>query len=83
MTADQTIYAFAKQINWKWPAQYGEEHFVIMFGALHIEMTALRSLGCKTADGQELSPKQELLCLEQQIPYYQLLVSPRLAWPSK
>lgn len=50
ITADQPIYALAKQIQWKWPDQYGEEHFVIMFGGLHIEMTALRSLGCILKD---------------------------------
>ena len=45
ITADQPIYATAKQIQWQWPEDYGESHFLIMFGGLHIEMTALRSLG--------------------------------------
>ena len=33
------LYAIAKQIQWKWPEMYGN-----MFGGLHIEMTALRTL---------------------------------------
>ena len=48
ITADQPIYAIAKQIQWKWPDEYGEEHFVIMFCGLHIEMTALRSQRSKS-----------------------------------
>ena len=45
VTADQPIYAVAKQIQWHWPEQYGENRFVIMLGGLHIEMAALKSLG--------------------------------------
>ncbi|KAJ8364285.1 hypothetical protein SKAU_G00131160 [Synaphobranchus kaupii] len=45
ITADQPIYAVAKQIQWHWPEHYGEDKFVIMFGGLHIEMAALRSIG--------------------------------------
>ena len=43
--ADQPIYAVAKQIQWHWPNQYGEEKLVMMFGGLHIEMAALKSIG--------------------------------------
>ena len=39
------MYAIAKQIQWKWPEMYGEDKFVVMFGGLHIEMAALRTLG--------------------------------------
>ena len=39
ITADQSIYATAKQIQWQWPEDYGESQFLIMFGGLHIEMT--------------------------------------------
>ena len=39
ITADQPIYATAKQIQWQWPEDYGESQFLIMFGGLHIEMT--------------------------------------------
>ena len=44
IAADQPLYALAKQIQWKWP-EYGEDKFMIMFGGLHIEMAALRSMG--------------------------------------
>ena len=39
--ADQSLFALAKQIQWIWPATYGENQFVIMFGGLHIEMAVL------------------------------------------
>ena len=45
ITADQPIYAVLKQIQWQWPEQSGENKFVIMFGGLHIEMAALKSIG--------------------------------------
>ena len=50
IAADQPIYATAKQIQWHWPDNYGEDNFVIMLGGLHIEMTAFRSLGTLLAD---------------------------------
>ena len=37
--------AIAKQIQWAWPNDYGEDKFVIMMGGLHIEMAALKTLG--------------------------------------
>ena len=43
--ADQPIFAVLKQVQWQWPEQYGEDKFVIMFGGLHIEMAALKSIG--------------------------------------
>ena len=42
LAADQPLFALAKQIQWTWPATYGEDQFVIMFGGLHIEMAILR-----------------------------------------
>ena len=69
ITADQPIYAIAKQIQWKWPDEYGEEHFVIMFCGLHIEMTALRRAVISTTGGQEFSPRQELLRPAHQNPF--------------
>ena len=45
ITFDQPLYALAKQIQWKWPDDYGEDKFVIMFGGLHIEMAALKAVG--------------------------------------
>ena len=35
----------AKQIQLKWPNDYGEDKFVVMFGGLHIEMAALKTVG--------------------------------------
>ncbi|CAE1259085.1 unnamed protein product [Acanthosepion pharaonis] len=48
LAADQPLYAMAKEIQW--PEEYGEDKFVIMFGELHIEMTALKSIGSMLAD---------------------------------
>jgi len=45
ITCDQPLYTLAKQIQWTWPATHGEKQFVVMFGGLHIEMTALKTLG--------------------------------------
>jgi len=45
LTFDQPLYALAKQIQWKWPEKYGEHQFVVMFGGLHIEMAALKTVG--------------------------------------
>ena len=45
ITADQPLYALAKPIQLHWPQQYGEDKFMIMFGGLHIEMAALKSIG--------------------------------------
>lgn len=50
IAADQPIYAVAKQIQWHWPELYGEDKFVIMFGGLHIEMAALKSIGTLLKD---------------------------------
>lgn len=45
VTLDQPLFALAKQIQWKWQESYGEDHIVVMFGGLHIEMAALKTLG--------------------------------------
>lgn len=45
ITVDQPLYTIAKQIQWCWPATHGEDHFIVMFGGLHIEMAALKTLG--------------------------------------
>ncbi|KAJ8377453.1 hypothetical protein AAFF_G00260110 [Aldrovandia affinis] len=50
IAADQPIYAVAKQVQWHWPEIYGEDKFVIMFGGLHIEMAALKSIGTLLQD---------------------------------
>ena len=45
LTCDQPLFTLAKQIQWKWPDTYREDKLVVMFGWLHIEMTALKTLG--------------------------------------
>ena len=45
VAVDQPIFAIAKSIQWKWPAQYGEQVYVTMLGGLHIEMALWRTLG--------------------------------------
>ena len=45
VTFDQSLFALAKQIQWKWPEDYGEVKVLMMFGGLHIEMAALKTLG--------------------------------------
>lgn len=42
IAADQPLYALAKQIQWTSPTTLGEDHFVVMFGGLHIEMAILK-----------------------------------------
>ena len=42
---DQPLYALAKQIQWSWPTTLGEEHYIVMFGGVHIEMVVLKILG--------------------------------------
>ena len=70
ITADQPLYAIAKEIQWAWPECYGEERFVVLFGGLLIEMAALKVLG-DLLDGSEwigaLIPGQRLPWLAQQI----------------
>ena len=45
IAANQPLYALAKEIQWTWPVLYGEDHFLIMFDGLHIEMAILKLLG--------------------------------------
>ncbi len=45
ITPDRPSYDVAKQVQWHWPDRYGEDRFVVMFGGLHIQMAAFRSLG--------------------------------------
>ncbi len=42
LVADQPLYVLAKQIQWQWLDEYGENKFVLIFGGLHIEMAARR-----------------------------------------
>ena len=45
ITADQPLFALAKQAQWKWPESHVESQFVIVFGGLHLEMAFLRVVG--------------------------------------
>ena len=45
ITLDQPLYAISKSIQWNWQAEYGEDHFVLILGGLHIEMAALKVIG--------------------------------------
>ena len=46
LTADQPLFALAKQIQWTWPDTLGEDHFIVMLGGLHIEMAILKVCEC-------------------------------------
>ena len=45
IACDQPLFKIAKQIQWMWPEEYGEESFVIMLSDLHIKMALLKALG--------------------------------------
>ena len=42
---DQPLFAPVKNIQWELPNAHGEDHLVVMFGALHVEMAAFKALG--------------------------------------
>ena len=44
-TLDQPLFALAKATQWKWPAEYGKDKFVVMFGGLHLEMAMWSTIG--------------------------------------
>ena len=37
IVADQPLYTIMKKLQWKYPDSHGEDKFVIMLGAKHIE----------------------------------------------
>lgn len=45
LACDQPLFAIAKKIQWNWPATYGEQKLVVMFGGFHTELAALKALG--------------------------------------
>lgn len=45
ITVDQPLFTIAKQIQWNWTESHGEDQFVIMFGGLHIEIAAFKTIG--------------------------------------
>ncbi|CAG2214124.1 unnamed protein product [Mytilus edulis] len=45
ISGDQPLYALAKSVQWNWPNRFSEEQIVVLFGDLHIEIAALRTIG--------------------------------------
>ena len=45
LAADQPVYAIAKNLQWRFPALYGEDKIIIMMGGLHIEMAIQNLIG--------------------------------------
>ena len=45
MMVDQPLYTLSKQIQWLFPAEYGEEEFVVLLGGLHLEKASLKLIG--------------------------------------
>eukprot|EP00794_Sanderia_malayensis_P001481 gene1481-1638_t len=45
ITADQPLFALAKQIQWITGGAYDEDHLLVMMGGLHIEIAAFKALG--------------------------------------
>ena len=50
MACDRLIFAKAKYIQGTWPAEYGEDKFVVMFGGFHMEMSLWNTYGDYLAD---------------------------------
>ncbi|KAK0061125.1 hypothetical protein Bpfe_009286 [Biomphalaria pfeifferi] len=50
ITADQPLFAIAKQIQWKCPEFYGENKITLLLGGLHIEMSFLKTVGTLLKD---------------------------------
>ena len=44
ITFGQPLLAIAKQIQWKWSEDYGEDKFVVMFVGLYIKLASLKTL---------------------------------------
>ena len=42
---DQPLYAIAKNVQWTWRNEFGEDHFVVVLGGLHIEMAFMSMIG--------------------------------------
>ena len=45
ITMDQPLYAIANEVQWSWPAVYGEDKLVVLLGVLHIEIDVLAVMG--------------------------------------
>ena len=44
LTVDQPLFAVAKQVQWNWPSEYGDDKFVILLGGLHLEMASIATM---------------------------------------
>ena len=42
---DQPLYAIAKKVQGTWPNEFGEDHFVVVLGGLHIGMAFMSMIG--------------------------------------
>ena len=42
---DQPMYAITKKVQWTWPNEIGEDHFVVVLGGLHTEMAFMSMIG--------------------------------------
>ena len=45
ITADLSVYALLKQIQWKYSNTFGKDSFAITMGGLHLEIAMLAVLG--------------------------------------
>ena len=45
MTADQPLFALAKEVQWLNPDVLGENKLLVLIGDLHTEMTFMKYLG--------------------------------------
>ncbi len=56
VTADQPVFAPAKQVQWQHPSEFGEDKILVMMGDLHIEMAFMDAI----ADWLEGSEWEEI-----------------------
>ncbi|KAK0055322.1 hypothetical protein Bpfe_015336 [Biomphalaria pfeifferi] len=52
ITADQPLFAIAKQIQWKCPEFYRENKIALLLGGLHIGMSFLKTVGTLLKDSE-------------------------------
>ena len=56
VTFDQPLFALAKQIQWKWPQEYGEQKFVIIFDGSNEDpglLAARKRVGASAGSGRD------------------------------
>ena len=42
---DQRLYTIAKKVQWTCPNEFGEDHFVVVLGGMHVEMAFMPMIG--------------------------------------